>query len=114
MFKGIKQLGQMGGMMKKMQEMQTKMQELQASFQEMVFEEEFAGGHIKIAMTGEFQVKSLDINPEFVDVDDMEMLNETLAQAYNEMHDKITNFKMEKMSEITGGLDLGGMGGLLG
>ncbi len=74
-----------------------------------------AGGNaVKVTVTGELEVKSIEIEPEVVDPDDVEMLSDLIMAAVNEALRTANKDKEETMEKISGGLNLGamGMGGL--
>lgn len=72
-----------------------------------------AGGNaVKVTVTGELEVKSIEIEPEVVDPDDVEMLSDLIMAAVNEALRSANKDKEETMEKISGGLNLGSMGGL--
>ena len=74
-----------------------------------------AGGNaVKVKVSGELEVKSIEIDPEVVDPDDVEMLSDLVMAAVNEALRAANKDKEETMEKISGGLNLGamGMGGL--
>lgn len=72
-----------------------------------------AGGNaVKVTVTGEMEVKSIEIEPEVVDPDDVEMLSDLIMAAVNEALRTANKDKEETMEKISGGLNLGSMGGL--
>lgn len=72
------------------------------------------GGMVSVTVTGELEIKKLDINPEVVDPEDIEMLSDLITAAVNEAIRTANTDKEETMSKISGGMNLGGMGGLGG
>lgn len=74
-----------------------------------------AGGNaVKVTVTGEMEVKAIEIQPDVVDPDDVEMLCDLVMAATNEALRAANKDKEETMEKISGGLNLGsmGMGGL--
>ena len=74
-----------------------------------------AGGNaVKVTVSGEMEVKSIEIEPEVVDPEDVEMLSDLVIAAVNEAIRAANKDKEETMDKISGGLNLGamGMGGL--
>lgn len=70
-----------------------------------------AGGNaVKVTVTGEMEVKSIDIEPEVVDPEDVEMLSDLVIAAVNEALRAASKDKEETMDKISGGLNLGAMG----
>ncbi len=70
------------------------------------------GGAVKVTVTGEMEVKSIDIEPDVVDPDDVEMLSDLVMAAVNEALRSANADKEETIGKISGGLNLGAMGGL--
>lgn len=103
---------QMAGLVNQAKKAQKELQEVQSSFKTKVFEEEYAQGNVKLSMDGEFNVKSIKINPEFVDTDDMEMLEDSIAYAFNNMYEKVDTYRSEKLQKVTAGMPMGDMGAL--
>ena len=83
MFGGMGNMN-MNGMMKKVQKMQKQMQEMQEQLKQQTIEATAGGGVVKITMDGEKQVKGIVIDPAAVDPEDVEMLQDLLAAAFNE------------------------------
>lgn len=72
-----------------------------------------AGGNaVKVTVSGEMEVKSIEIEPEVVDPDDVEMLSDLVMAAVNEALRNANKDKEETMGKISSGLNLGSMGGL--
>lgn len=99
-------MGNMAGMMKKVQKMQADMAKMQEELKKRTVEASAGGGAVKIVMTGEKQVQSLKIDPAAVDVEDMEMLEDLLAAVFNEATKKVDDLMAQEMGKITGGLNL--------
>jgi DNA-binding YbaB/EbfC family protein len=72
------------------------------------------GGVVRVTMTGHQRVQSIAIDPEVVDPEDVEMLQDLILAAVNEAIERSQSLAAEQMAGITGGLDLGNLGGLLG
>ena len=99
----MKNLGQM---MKQAQEMQSKMSEMQDKLSELEVTGSSGGGLVEITMSGKHQVKSLKIDESLVDKDNIEVLEDLAGAAINDARTKVDNAVNEKMSELTGGLQL--------
>jgi hypothetical protein len=83
---------------------------MQAELQDKEVEATAGGGVITVVATGKKQIKKITINPDVVDPDDVEMLQDLVMAAVNEalrMADEMVN---SEMSKITGGI--GGLGGM--
>ena len=108
-----KGFGGMGGMnmnalMKQAQKMQKQMEEAQAALAEQVIETTSGGGAVKVSITGKKEIKEIKINPEVVDPDDVEMLEDLILTSVNEALRQADEVANGTMSKIVGG-GLGGM-----
>lgn len=108
-----KGFGGMGGMnmnalMKQAQKMQKQMEETQAALAEQIIETTSGGGAVKISITGKREIKEIKINPDVVDPDDVEMLEDLILSAVNEALRQADEMANGAMSRIAGG-SLGGM-----
>jgi DNA-binding protein YbaB len=65
-------------------------------------------------MTGHQKLESITIDPEVVDPEDVEMLQDLIIAAVNEAIEQSQGLAAQQMGDLTGGLDLGSLGGLLG
>lgn len=72
------------------------------------------GGVIEVVMTGHQRVESITIDPDAVDPEDVEMLQDLIIAAVNEALERSQALAAEQMGALTGGLGLGDLGGLLG
>lgn len=99
----------MQGMIKQAQKMQERMAEVTAEIEEMNFTSTVGGGAVEIVMGGNKVVKSLTIKPEVVDPDDIEMLQDLLVAAYNEVMSQVTLKTEEEMNKVTGGMNVPGL-----
>ena len=101
--------GGLGNMMKQVQQMQAKMEKLQAELEEMEVEGTAGGGMVKVIANGKQDIISVTIDPEVVDKDDVEMLQDLIVAAINQAREKAQELQQKHMAEITGGLNLPGM-----
>ena len=102
-------------MMKQMQKMQADMAAAQDALAEATVEGSAGGGMVKVVVTGTGEVQSVQITPEVVDPDDVEMLEDlVLAAVERRPAARRTSCSSESLGGVTGGLDLGALGGLLG
>ena len=106
MFGGMGGMNNMNGMMKKMQKLQKQMTEMQEQLKQKTVDVTAGGGAVKITMNGEKEVKSIIIDPAAVDPEDVEMLQDLLAAAFNEASKKVEEMMAGEMSKLTGGLGL--------
>lgn len=96
----------LGNMMKQAQQMQAKMQEMQQALEEMEVTGGAAGGMVEVTVTGKHVVRKVRIDPSLVVADDVEVLEDLILAAVNDANGKVKANMEEKMSELTGGLQL--------
>ena len=94
----------MNNLMKQAQRMQRKMEETQAALAEKKIETTSGGGAVKIVITGKKVIESIKINPEVVDSDDVEMLEDLILSAVNEAVRQADEYANSEMSKVTGGM----------
>ena len=99
----MKNLGQM---MKQAQEMQSKMGEMQEKLGAMEVTGRSGGGMIEVTMSGKFDMRKIKIDPTLIQSGDTEMLEDLIMAAANDAKAKAEAQIAEKMSELTGGLEL--------
>jgi nucleoid-associated protein EbfC len=97
-------------MLRQAQEMMAAQQQAQEALKSERVEASAGGGMVKVVMTGDMQLQSLTIDPDAVDPDDVEMLEDLVLAA---IHDATARVQ-ELQQGALGGLDVGGLGGLLG
>jgi len=107
-------MGGMGGMnmnsmLAKAQKMQADMAAAQAEVEAAEVESTAGGGVVTVRANGAKKILGIKISPEAVDPDDIEMLEDLITAAVNEALSKAEELMQQKMSSITGGLDLGGL-----
>ena len=105
--------GGVNQMMKQVQKMQADMAAAQDALAEATVVGSAGGGMVKVVVTGAGDVQAVRITPEAVDPDDVEMLEDLVLAAVNDGLRRAHELAEEKMGGITGGIDLGGLGGLL-
>ena len=98
-----------GKMMKNLQQMQAKMEEIQAELEKAEVEATAGGGMVKVVVNGKHEIQSITIDPEVVDPEDVEMLQDLVIAAVNNGLEQIDEAMTEKMQPFTGGLDIPGM-----
>ena len=104
--------GNMNAMIKQAQTMQEEMAEVQAQLETTDYQASVGGGAVEVVMTGKKVLKALTIKPEVVDPEDVEMLQDLIISAVNEVSRKIEEDSESRMNKITDGMNLGNMGGL--
>jgi len=96
---------------KLMKQFQQAQERLQAEIAALVIEATAGGGMVKVEMDGQKQVRSLKIDPQVVDRNDVEMLQDLVLAAVNEAGRKVDAAVQEKVGSLTGGLKIPGMPG---
>ena len=99
----------MQGVIKQAQKMQERMAELQAELDEREYDFTVGGGMITIKMNGKKEMQSIEIKPEVVDPDDIEMLQDLIVAGVNEAISSIEKTNNDEMSKVTGTLNIRGM-----
>ena len=99
----------MKDLMKQAQKMQQEMAKSQQALEEQIFEAASGGGMVKISITGAYEVTNIKIDPEAVDPNDVEMLEDLIVAAYQEAHKKASEASNEVMGKLTGGLKITGL-----
>ncbi len=97
-------------MLKQAQAMQKKIQEMQEEISTARSEASVGGGVVKAVVIGGSRVESIEISPDVVDPDDVEMLQDLVMAAVNEAMESANKAAAEKMQSITGGLNIPGLG----
>ncbi|WP_053217677.1 YbaB/EbfC family nucleoid-associated protein [Virgibacillus senegalensis] len=102
--------GNMNKMMKQMQKMQKDMMKAQEELQEMSFEGTAGGGMVKVTANGKKEIMDVTINEEVVDPDDLEMLQDLILAATNDVLKQVEDKTNDTMGQFTKGLNMpGGM-----
>ncbi len=98
-----------GNMMKQVQKMQEDMQNMEAELGDMRIEATSGGGMVKAVANGRGEIMDITIDPQVVDPDDVEMLQDLVVSAVREAIDKAAESKNSKIQEITGGMNIPGL-----
>ena len=106
MFKGLGQLGDMAGMMKKAQEMQSKMAEMQEGLSSLTVEGESGAGLVKATATAKGELIGLDIDPSIFNPDEKEVVEDLILAAIKDAQARASERAAEEMSKLTEGLGL--------
>ncbi len=101
--------GNMNNLMKQAQRMQKQMEEQAKELEDQVYEATAGGGVVKVTISGKKEIMAVHLDPEVVDPDDIEMLEDLIMAATNEALRMQEEDQNTKMSKITGGM--GGLGG---
>ena len=95
-----------GQMMKQAQEFQSKMAEMQEKLAQFEVTGSSAGGMVQVTLNGKTEARRVKIDPSLVSPDDTEVLEDLIVAAFNDAKAKVEAHMAEKMSELTGGLQL--------
>jgi DNA-binding YbaB/EbfC family protein len=101
-------------MLGQVQKMQQDMELAQRELESETVQASAGGGIVTVTVSGDLTVRAVEIAPEAVDPEDVEMLCDLVLAATNEALRKAQELAAERMGSVTGGLDLGGLGGGLG
>ena len=108
-FRGMPGGMNQAAMMKQAQKMQQEMLRMQAEQESKTFTAKAGGGMIAATVNGKHELVNLEINPEAVDPDDVEMLQDMILAAVNEAMRTADAEAANNMSRLTGGMNLGGL-----
>ena len=98
--------------MKMIQQMQTRLEKMQRELAETVVEGTAGGGVVRAKVTGAREFQGITIDPTVVDPDDVEMLEDLLTAALNEVLQKVQALQMGQLAGLAGSLGIGGIPGL--
>ncbi|MCJ7458198.1 MAG: YbaB/EbfC family nucleoid-associated protein [candidate division Zixibacteria bacterium] len=99
----------LGDMMKQVQKMQAKMEEVQKELENKRVEGTSGGGMVKVIANGKQEILEIKIDPEVVNKEDVEMLEDLVLAAVNQAREKSVEIQNEEMAKLTGGLKIPGM-----
>jgi len=102
----------MGNLLKQAQQFQTKMAKLQEELGERTVEASAGGGMVNVVVNGRQEVVSIGIDPEVIDPDEQEMLQDLILAAVNDGLSKAKAMVNEEMGKLTQGLNLPNIPGL--
>ena len=108
----MKGIPNMGNLMKQAQNLQSKMAKLQEELKEKTVEASAGGGMVTVVVDGKQEIRSITIEPEVIDPDDIEMLQDLILAAVNDGLSKAKEMINQEMSQLTGGLNLPNIPGL--
>ena len=95
--------------MRQIQQMQSRLQRVQEELGEATMEGTAGGGAVKVVVDGHQNVRSVEIAPEVVDPEEVEMLQEMVLAATTDALEQSKKIAAEKMAPLTGGLNLPGV-----
>jgi len=93
-------------MLKQLEDMQKKMVKAQADLANETVSASAGGGAVTIEMNGHHEVQSVKIDPDAIDPEDVETLEDMVLTAFNQALEKATELANERMGAVTGGLNL--------
>ena len=96
----------LGDLMKKAQQMKANLDRIQEEMATREVEASSGGGMVSVKVTGSQEIIAIDIDPQVVDPDDKEMLEDLVKAAVNEAMRKSKEMMKEEMAKITGGLPM--------
>lgn len=96
-------------MMKQIQQMQAKLAEAQQKLDEMEFEATSGGGAVRVVLNAHPTLKAIEIKPEVVDSDDVDMLQDLIMAAMNDGLEKVRSGQMQQLAGLAGGLNIPGL-----
>lgn len=99
----------MNNMMKQVKKMQEQMEKAQSEIEEKEFSSSAGGGVVEATVNGKKEVISVKINPDVVDPEDVEMLEDLIMVAINDAMTKAANYNEETMGKLTGGINIPGL-----
>ena len=108
-FRGMPGGMNQAAMMKQAQKMQQELLRMQEEQENKTYTAKAGGGMVSATVNGKHEVVALEINPEAVDPDDVEMMQDMIIAAVNEAMRAADNEAANNMSRLTGGLNLGGL-----
>lgn len=108
-FSGFPGGGNMNNMIRQAQKMQQEMEKAQEEIEQNEIETSSGGGMVTVKINGKKQLTEVTIKPEAVDPDDVEMLQDLVMVAVNDAIKKVDEIAAEKMSRLTGGMNIPGL-----
>ncbi len=104
----VKGMPNMGNLLKKAQQLQEKMSKLQEELGEKTVETSSGGGMVAVIATGKQEIVSIKIDPEVVNQEDIEMLEDLILAAVNDALYQAKQMVSEEMTKLTGGVKIPG------
>ncbi|HHU79524.1 MAG: YbaB/EbfC family nucleoid-associated protein [Caldicoprobacterales bacterium] len=99
-------MGNMNNLMKQAKKMQEQMLKMQQELEEKTVEATVGGGMVTVVANGKKEILEIDIKPEVVDPDDIEMLQDLIIAAVNEAVRKADEMVQGEMARLTGGMGI--------
>jgi DNA-binding YbaB/EbfC family protein len=108
----VKGIPNMGNLLKQAQQFQTKVAKLQEELEDRTVEASAGGGMVTVVVNGRQELVSITIEPEVINSDDKEMLQDLILAAINDGLSKAKEMVNEEMGKLTKGLNLPNIPGL--
>lgn len=102
--------GNMSNLAQQIQKMQQEMARAQEELADETVEVSAGGGMVTVVITGHQRIRSIEVKPELVDPDDVEMLQDVLVAAVNQAIEQSQTMAAQRLEGLTGGIDIPGMG----
>ncbi len=101
--------GNLGNLLKQAQKMQESLQKAQEELAQLEIVGESGGGLVRVTLTGRYEARRVTIDPSLL-TDDPDMLEDLIAAAINDAVHKVERTSQEKLSGLTGGMSIPGLG----
>jgi DNA-binding YbaB/EbfC family protein len=101
--------GGMAALMKQANQMQMRMKKTQEELANREYDGTSGGGAVKVKVSGEFLLKTLQVDPEVVKAGDIEMLQDLIVSAANDAIKQAKETQAKEMEKVTGGLNIPGL-----
>ena len=102
-------MGNANNMIRQAQKMQQEMLKAQEEIEQTDFDASSGGGAVTVKMNGKKELTEINIKPEACDPDDVEMLQDLILTAINDVIQKVDEANNAKMSKLTGGISIPGL-----
>lgn len=99
----------MNNMMKQVKKMQEEMEKAQNDIEETEFESTSGGGVVSATVNGKKEIVAIKIDPDVIDPEDSEMLEDLIVAAINDAMKKANDYTENTMGKLTGGLNIPGL-----
>ena len=105
-------MAKLNKVLKQAQQMQAKMLQMQDELGNLMIEGTAGGGMVVVKYNGKSDIVDVKIDPDAIDPDDVEMLEDLIMAAINDGKDKVNKTVEDRMGSITGGIDIPGLSDL--
>lgn len=105
----MKGLGNIGNLLSQARQMQQRMADIQQELENESVSGSAGGGMVQVTMNGKQKITSIKIDPAAVDPNDLSMVEDLIVVAVNEAQDRVQEVVKERMTSLTGGIDIPGI-----